>query len=117
MAENKSKKVAEETNEGNENKNKRETRNSILNDILRNGTPTEKKAIEKLINSRKVSKELVEAVSSRCRLSDKIEKIKTKLINDGVFTIEQVNEIVSDTEKAYKNKQEKKKAQKAQKSE
>ena len=49
MAENKSKKVAEETNEGNENKNKRETKNSILNDILKNGTPTEKKAIEKFV--------------------------------------------------------------------
>lgn len=113
MADDKSKKVAEETNEGNENKPKRETKSSILNDILKNGTATEKKVIEKLINNRKSSKELVEAVSSRCRLSDKIETIKNKLVNDGAFTLEQVDEIVSETEKAYKVKKEKKKGQKS----
>ena len=109
MAEDKAKKVAEETNEVNENKPKRESKSSILKDILKNGTATEKKVIERLISNRKSSKELVEAVSKRCRLSDKIETIKTKLVNDGVFTIEQVNEIVSETEKAYQVKKEKKK--------
>lgn len=113
MAKDKTKKVEEETKEGSENKpNKRESKSSILNDILKNGTATEKKVIEKLINNRKSSKELVEAVTRRCRLSDKIETIKNKLVSDGAFTIEQVNEIVSETEKAYKVKKEKKKAQK-----
>ena len=109
MAKDKSKKVAEETKESNESKPKRESKSSILKDILKNGTATEKKLIDKLISSRKSSKELVAAVSSRCRLSDKIETIKTKLVNEGTFTIEQVNEIVSETEKAYKVKKEKKK--------
>ncbi len=113
MADDKAKKVAEETNEGSENKPKRESKSSILKDILKNGTATEKKVIEKLINNRKSSKELVEAVSNRCKLSDKIETIKNKLVNDGAFTLEQVNEIVSETEKAYKVKKEKKKAQKS----
>ena len=113
MAEDKtSKKVAEETKESNESKPKRESKSSILKDILKNGTATEKKVIEKLINNRKSSKELVEAVSNRCKLSDKIETIKTKLVNEGTFTIEQVNEIVSETEKTYKAKKEKKKAEK-----
>ena len=116
MAEDKTKKVAEETKEDNENKPKRETKSSILNDILKKGTPTEKKLIEKIISNRKSSKELVEAVSNRCKLSDKIETIKTKLVNSGAFTIEQVNEIVSEAEKDYKVKKEKKKAQKAKKS-
>jgi hypothetical protein len=111
MAEDKSKKVAEESNES---KSKRESKSSILRDILKNGTESEKKVIEKLISNRKSSKELVEAVSKRCRLSDRIETIKNKLVNDGAFTIEQVNEIVSETEKAYKVKKEKKK--KAEKS-
>ena len=106
MAEDKSKKVAEETNES---KSKRESKSSILRDILKNGTESEKKVIEELISNRKSSKELVEAVSKRCRLSDRIETIKNKLVNDGAFTIEQVNEIVSETEKAYKVKKEKKK--------
>lgn len=109
MAEDKSKKVAEETKESNESKPKRESKSSILKDILKNGTASEKKQIEKLISNRKSSKELVAAVSNRCRLSDKIETIKTKLVNEGVFTIEEVNEIVSETEKAYKVKKEKKK--------
>jgi hypothetical protein len=109
MAEDKSKKVAEESNES---KSKRESKSSILRDILKNGTESEKKVIEKLISNRKSSKELVEAVSNRCRLSDKIETIKTKLVNEGTFTIEQVNEIVSETEKSYKAKKEKKKAEK-----
>ena len=114
MAEDKtSKKVADETNESNESKPKRESKSSILKDILKNGTATEKKVIEKLINNRKSSKELVEAVSNRCKLSDKIETIKTKLVNEGTFTIEQVNEIVSETEKSYKAKKEKKKAEKS----
>ena len=112
MAEDKAKKVAEETNEVNENKLKRESKSSILKDILKNGTATEKKVIERLINNRKSSKELVEAVSNRCKLSDKIETIKSKLVNEGTFTIEQVNEIVSETEKTYKAKKEKKKAEK-----
>ena len=112
MAEGKTKKVAEESNEGSENKPKRESKSSILKEILKNGTATEKKVIEKLINNRKSSKELVEAVSNRCKLSDKIETIKTKLVNEGTFTIEQVNEIVSETEKTYKAKKEKKKAEK-----
>ena len=106
MAENKAKKGAEESIE---NKPKRESKSSILNDILKNGTATEKKVIEKLISNRKSSKELVEAVSKRCKLSDKIEMIKSKLVNDGIFTNEQVNEIISETEKAYKDKKEKKK--------
>lgn len=109
MAKDKSKKVAEETKESNESKPKRESKSSILKDILKNGTTTEKKLIDKLISNRKSSKELVAAVSSRCRLSDKIETIKTKLVNEGTFTIEQVNEIVSETEKAYMVKKEKKK--------
>ena len=111
MAEDKAKKVSEETKEGNENKpNKRESKSSILKDILKNGTPTEKMVIEKLITNRKASKELVEAVTKRCKLSDKIETLKSKLVNDGTFTIEQVNEIVSEAEKAYKEKKDKKKA-------
>ena len=115
MAKDKTKKVAEETNEGSDNKpNKRETKDSILKDILKKGTPTEKKVIENLINNRKSSKELVKTVSDRCKLSDKIETIKTKLVNSGAFTIEQVNEIVSEAENAYKVKKEKKKAQKSQ---
>ena len=113
MAKDKAKKVADETNESNESKPKRESKSSILKDILKNGTATEKKVIEKLINNRKSSKELVEAVTNRCRLSDKIETIKTKLVNEGTFTIEQVNEIVSETEKSYKAKKEKKKAEKS----
>lgn len=115
MAEDKtSKKVTEETKESNESKpSKRESKSSILKDILKNGTATEKKVIEKLINNRKSSKELVEAVSNRCKLSDKIETIKSKLVNEGTFTIEQVNEIVSETEKTYKAKKEKKKAEKS----
>ena len=112
MTEDKAKKVSEETKESNESKPKRESKSSILKDILKNGTATEKKVIEKLISNRKSSKELVEAVSNRCRLSDKIETIKTKLVNEGTFTIEQVNEIVSETEKSYKAKKEKKKAEK-----
>ena len=118
MAEDKtSKKVAEETKESNESKpSKRESKSSILKDILKNGTATEKKVIDKLISNRKSSKELVEAVSKHCKLSDRIDSIKTKLVNDGVFTIEQVNEIVTETEKAYKEKKEKKKKAEAAKS-
>ena len=109
MAKDEAKKVADETNESNESKPKRESKSSILKDILKFGTPTEKKVIEKLISNRKSSKELVEAVSKRCKLSDRIDTIKTKLVNDGAFTIEQVNEIVTETEKSYKEKKEKKK--------
>ena len=114
MAKDKAKKVADETNESNESKPKRESKSSILKDILKNGTATEKKVIDKLISNRKSSKELVEAVSKHCKLSDRIDSIKTKLVNEGTFTIEQVNEIVSETEKAYMVKKEKKK--KAEKS-
>ena len=116
MAKDKAKKVADETNESNESKPKRESKSSILKDILKNGTATEKKVIDKLISNRKSSKELVEAVSKHCKLSDRIDSIKTKLVNDGVFTIEQVNEIVTETEKAYKEKKEKKKKAEAAKS-
>ena len=116
MAKDEAKKVADETNESNESKPKRESKSSILKDILKNGTATEKKVIDKLISNRKSSKELVEAVSKHCKLSDRIDSIKTKLVNDGVFTIEQVNEIVTETEKAYKEKKEKKKKAEAAKS-
>lgn len=102
--------MAEETNKGQETTNRkpRESRYSILSDILKNGTSTEKKLIETLISNRKSSRELVAAVTKRCKLSDRIESLKSQLLNDGTFTEEQLNEIVSDTEKNYKEKKEKK---------
>jgi len=103
--------MAENNNEVKETKKRkpRESRSSILNDILKNGTATEKKVIEQLISNRKSSKELVTAVIKRCKLSDKIETIMSQLVNDGTFTREQLNEIVSDAEKGYKDKKEKNK--------
>ena len=102
--------MAEDTNKGQETTNRkpRESRYSILSDILKNGTSTEKKLIETLISNRKASRELVAAVTKRCKLSDRIESLKSQLLNDGTFTEEQLNEIVSDTEKNYKEKKEKK---------
>ena len=90
------------------NRKPRESRYSILSDILKNGTSTEKKLIERLISNRKASRELVAAVTKRCKLSDRIESLKSQLLNDGTFTEEQLNEIVSDTEKNCKEKKEKK---------
>lgn len=88
--------------------NSRETRLDVLGAILKKGTKAEKDAVMKLVNSRKLMNELVKAVTECCKQKDKIEAIKSKILDEGFFTVEQLDDVITDTEKKYKEKKEKK---------
>lgn len=89
--------------------NPREKRLDVLGAILKKGTKAEKDAVLKLVNSRKLMDELVKAVTGCCKQKDKVEAIKAKLLDEGFFTVEQLDEVVADTEKKYQAKKDKNK--------